>query len=68
MAGLLICSDIHGDAISAQGVIDAFERHGAEKLVILGDILYQDAQEQRLFRKIGYPFHSEKNTRHNTLP
>ena len=40
MAGLLICSDIHGDALSAQGVIDAFERHGAERLVILGDILY----------------------------
>ena len=40
MAGLLICSDIHGDAVSAQKVIDAFERHGAERLVILGDILY----------------------------
>lgn len=40
MAGLLICSDIHGDALSAQKVVDAFERHKAEKLVILGDILY----------------------------
>ena len=40
MAGLLICSDIHGDAISAAKIIDAFERHKAERLVILGDILY----------------------------
>ena len=40
MSGLLICSDIHGDAISAKKVIEAFERHGAERLVILGDILY----------------------------
>ena len=40
MAGLLICSDIHGDALSAQKVVEAFERHGAERLVILGDILY----------------------------
>ena len=40
MAGLLICSDIHGDAVSAKKIIEAFERHKAEKLVILGDILY----------------------------
>lgn len=40
MAGLLICSDIHGDAVSAKAVLDAFARHGAEKLIILGDILY----------------------------
>ena len=40
MSGLLICSDIHGDAISAEMAIDAFKRHGADRLVILGDILY----------------------------
>ena len=40
MAGLLICSDIHGDALSAEKIIKAFERHSAERLVILGDILY----------------------------
>ena len=40
MAGLLICSDIHGDAVSAKAVLDAFARYGAEKLIILGDILY----------------------------
>jgi putative phosphoesterase len=40
MAGLLICSDIHGDAISAKKIVDAFESHKAERLVILGDILY----------------------------
>ena len=40
MSGLLICSDIHGDALSAEKIINAFERHNAERLVILGDILY----------------------------
>lgn len=40
MSGLLICSDIHGDAMSAQKILEAFEHHGAEKLVILGDVLY----------------------------
>ena len=40
MSGLLICSDIHGDAVSAEKVLDAFKRHGADRLVILGDILY----------------------------
>ncbi len=37
---LLICSDIHGDLDSAKKVIEAFESEGAEKIVILGDILY----------------------------
>ena len=40
MSRLLICSDIHGDALSAKKVVEAFERHVAERLVILGDILY----------------------------
>ena len=37
---LLICSDIHGDAVSAEKILDALERHGADRLIILGDILY----------------------------
>ncbi len=37
---LLICSDIHGDIDSARRIIDAFEREGADRLLILGDILY----------------------------
>lgn len=40
MAKLLICSDIHGDAESAKKVLEAFDKSGAERLVILGDILY----------------------------
>ena len=40
MAKLLICSDIHGDAETAKKVLDAFDESGAERLVILGDILY----------------------------
>ncbi len=37
---LLICSDIHGDIYSASSVIDAFDTEEADKLLILGDILY----------------------------
>ena len=37
---LLICSDIHGDLDSMQRVIDAFHTENAEKILILGDLLY----------------------------
>ncbi len=37
---LLIASDIHGDATCCQAMLDAFERENAEKILILGDILY----------------------------
>lgn len=40
MSRLFICSDIHGDAESAQKLILAFERESCDKMVILGDILY----------------------------
>ncbi len=37
---LLIASDIHGDLDSAKDVFSAYVREGAEKLLLLGDILY----------------------------
>ncbi len=37
---LLICSDVHGDLDSCERMLAAFEREGADKLVLLGDILY----------------------------
>ena len=37
---LLIASDIHGDAVCCQAMLDAFARENAEKILILGDILY----------------------------
>lgn len=37
---LLIASDIHGDAVCCRKMLEAFEREGAERLLILGDILY----------------------------
>ena len=37
---LLICSDIHGDLESCEKALEAFEREGADKLLLLGDILY----------------------------
>ena len=37
---LLICSDIHGDAKCAEATLAAFAAERADKLLILGDILY----------------------------
>ncbi len=36
----MICSDLHGDAECTELLLEDFERSGAEKLIILGDILY----------------------------
>ena len=36
----LIASDIHGDATCCRAMLDAFKRENAEKILILGDILY----------------------------
>ena len=37
---LVIASDIHGDLDSAEKVFSVFEREGADKLLLLGDLLY----------------------------
>ncbi len=37
---LIIASDIHGSAFYCKKLLEAFEREGAEKLLLLGDILY----------------------------
>ncbi len=37
---LMFASDVHGSAYFAKKVCDTFEQQGAEKLVLLGDILY----------------------------
>lgn len=37
---LLIASDIHGDLDSMEKVLSAFENEGADKLLLLGDLLY----------------------------
>lgn len=37
---ILICSDIHGDIECTKKVIDAFDIEGADRIIILGDILY----------------------------
>jgi putative phosphoesterase len=36
----LIASDIHGSATFCRALLDAFAREGADRLVLLGDILY----------------------------
>ena len=37
---LLICSDIHGDLDSIQKVLDAYKNENADRILILGDLLY----------------------------
>lgn len=37
---LLIASDIHGDAVCCKAMLDAAEKEGAQKILVLGDILY----------------------------
>ncbi|MFI3209278.1 MAG: phosphodiesterase [Eubacteriales bacterium] len=37
---LMIASDIHGSAFYGRKMLEAFDREGAEKLILLGDILY----------------------------
>ncbi len=37
---LFIASDIHGSAVWCEKMVESFKREGADKLVLLGDILY----------------------------
>ncbi len=37
---LLICSDIHGDLDSMEKVLEAYSEEAADKILILGDLLY----------------------------
>jgi putative phosphoesterase len=37
---ILICSDIHGDLDSMERVLSAYEKEKAERILILGDLLY----------------------------
>lgn len=37
---IVICSDIHGDLSGARAAIEALKRENADKLLILGDVLY----------------------------
>ena len=41
---LMIASDIHGSALYCGELLSAFEREGAEKLLLLGDLLYHGAR------------------------
>ena len=37
---LLIASDLHGSAIACQKLCEVFQASGADKLILLGDVLY----------------------------
>ena len=40
----MFASDLHGSAFYTQKVLEEFERSGAEKLILLGDLLYHGAR------------------------
>lgn len=37
---IMIASDIHGSSLYCRELLDAFDREGAERLLLLGDLLY----------------------------
>ena len=37
---LMFASDIHGSALYCEKMLEAYSREGAERLCLLGDILY----------------------------
>ena len=37
---IMIASDLHGSAYYTRELLDAFAREGAERLLLLGDLLY----------------------------
>ena len=43
---LMIASDIHGSAYWCKKMLEAFEQNGAEKLILLGDILYHGPRKR----------------------
>ena len=41
---LLIASDIHGSAYYCRKLLEAYKKEEADKLILLGDILYHGAR------------------------
>lgn len=41
---IMIASDIHGSAFYCEKMIEAYRREKADKLLLLGDILYHDRE------------------------
>ena len=41
----MFASDIHGSAYYCRKMLDAFEKEGAERLVLLGDLLYHQTRK-----------------------
>ena len=41
----MIASDLHGSAKYCRQMVEAFEREGADRLLLLGDLLYHGVRE-----------------------
>ena len=42
-----IASDIHGSAYYCERMLEAYRREGADRLILLGDILYHGSRNDR---------------------
>ena len=47
MIKLMVASDIHGSAYYCKKMLEAFDREQAERLLLLGDILYHGPRNDR---------------------
>ena len=48
MKKLMIASDIHGSAYYCRKMLEAFDREQADRLLLLGDILYHGPRNERV--------------------
>ena len=62
---LMIASDIHGSALHCRELLEAFDREGADRLLLLGDILYHgprnDLPEQYAPKEVAAALNARKD-------
>ena len=59
----MIASDLHGSAFYCRQMLDAFEREGADRLLLLGDLLYHGPRNDAIayFATAGHPVPARVN-------
>ena len=59
MIKLMVASDIHGSAYYCKKMLEAFDREQADRLLLLGDILYHGPRNDLPPKNRGLPGPSE---------
>ena len=57
---LMFASDIHGSALYCEKMLEAYSREGAERLCLLGDILYHGPRNDPDSISVGVPRNADK--------